>query len=109
MLNGLDFAEAFAQIIQDDDWAAHAPVYFDGPLEFATFTRERYWSEMGPIKSLLSAALLLGLVSTLAAADPAAELASFSVFETVDLSALSKGDAKTAHGPPMNNSRFLSV
>jgi hypothetical protein len=44
-----------------------------------------------------------------AAADPLSELSSFSVFDKVDLAQLAKSDAKTAHGPPMNNARFLSV
>jgi hypothetical protein len=35
--------------------------------------------------------------------DPASELASFSVFDTVDLAALAK-DPKVAHGPPMSGS-----
>jgi hypothetical protein len=42
------------------------------------------------------------------AADPSSELASFSVFDKVDLTALAKGDAKTMHGPPMGG-RYLSV
>ncbi len=42
-------------------------------------------------------------------ADPLAELSSFSVFDKVDLAQLANGEAKTAHGPPMNNGRFLSV
>jgi hypothetical protein len=42
-------------------------------------------------------------------ADPASELASFSVFGNVDLAQLAKSDVKTAHGPPMKNPRFLAV
>lgn len=41
-------------------------------------------------------------------ADAAAELASFSAFDSVDLNALAKGDARTVHGPPMGG-RLLSV
>ena len=41
-------------------------------------------------------------------ADAAAELASFSVFDKVDLAQLAQGDAKTAHGPP-SSGRYLSV
>jgi hypothetical protein len=37
------------------------------------------------------------------------ELASFSIFDKVDLAQLAKSDVKTAHGPPMSNSRFLAV
>jgi hypothetical protein len=42
-------------------------------------------------------------------ADPVSELASFSIFDKVDLAQLAKSDVKTAHGPPMKNSRFLAV
>jgi hypothetical protein len=44
-----------------------------------------------------------------ACADPVSELASFSIFDKVDLAQLAKSDVKTAHGPPMRNSRFLAV
>src|SRR5262245_63942785 len=44
-----------------------------------------------------------------ACADPVSELASFSIFDKVDLAKLAKSDVKTAHGPPMKNSRFLAV
>lgn len=56
-------------------------------------------------------ALLLALIATLrsACADPVAELASFSIFDKVDLAQLAKSDVKTAHGPPMANRRFLAV
>src|ERR1043166_8468512 len=49
----------------------------------------------------------LGL--TMARADAVSELASFSIFGNVDLAQLAKSDAKTAHGPPMRNPRFLAV
>ena len=42
------------------------------------------------------------------AADPAAELASFSVFDKVDPAELAKSGPKTVHGPPMGG-RYLSV
>ncbi|HEY4273243.1 MAG TPA: hypothetical protein VGM65_14690 [Candidatus Udaeobacter sp.] len=42
-------------------------------------------------------------------ADPVAELASFSIFDKVDLAQLAKSDVKTAHGAPMKNPRFLAV
>lgn len=42
-------------------------------------------------------------------ADPVAELASFSIFDKVDLAQLAKSDVKTAHGSPMKNPRFLAV
>src|SRR4029077_11390036 len=40
---------------------------------------------------------------TIARADAVSELASFSVFDKVDLVQLAKSDVKTAHGPPMRN------
>jgi hypothetical protein len=46
---------------------------------------------------------------TIARADAVSDLASFSIFDKVDLVQLAKGDVKTAHGPPMRNSRFLAV
>jgi hypothetical protein len=44
-----------------------------------------------------------------ACADPVSELASFSIFDKVDLAQLAKSEVKTAHGSPMKNSRFLAV
>jgi len=46
--------------------------------------------------------------STSARADAVSELASFSVFDNIDLAELAKSDVKTEHGPPMSG-RFLSV
>jgi len=48
-------------------------------------------------------------VMAIARADPVSELASFSVFDKVDLAQLARTDVKTAHGPPMKNPRFLAV
>ena len=42
-------------------------------------------------------------------ADAVSELAAFSVFDKVDLADLAKSDVKTAHGPPMSETRYLSV
>ncbi|PYK28229.1 MAG: hypothetical protein DME59_03015, partial [Verrucomicrobia bacterium] len=55
--------------------------------------------------------LSLALIGTprSAYADPVSELASFSIFDKVDLAQLAKTDVKTAHGPPMRNPRFLAV
>src|SRR5438874_3536863 len=58
---------------------------------------------------LLVLLLLPRLGSTIARADPVSELASFSIFDKVDLAQLAKSDVKTAHGPPMSNPRFLAV
>ena len=44
-----------------------------------------------------------------ACADPVSDLASFSIFDKVDLAQLAKTDVKTAHGAPMNTPRFLAV
>jgi hypothetical protein len=46
---------------------------------------------------------------TIARADAVSELASFSIFDKVDLAQLAKSDVKTAHGPPMRNPRFLAA
>jgi hypothetical protein len=53
--------------------------------------------------------LLLLARSTSARADAVAELASFSIFDKVDLAQLAKSEVKTAHGSPMSNPRFLAV
>src|SRR5215471_3944738 len=59
------------------------------------------------LAGVLSLILIVGPRS--AWADPLSELASFSIFDKVDLAQLAKSDVKTAHGPPMKNSRFLAV
>src|SRR5260370_31782862 len=59
--------------------------------------------------SLLVLVSLFGVVLTIARADAVSELASFSVFDKVDLAQLARGDVKTAHGAPMRNPRFLAV
>jgi hypothetical protein len=56
---------------------------------------------------VFSLVLSAGLRS--ACADPVSELASFSIFDKVDLAQLAKTDVKTAHGAPMKNPRFLAV
>src|SRR5438094_455643 len=59
--------------------------------------------------SLLLLVSLLRLGLAIASADAVSELASFSIFDKVDLAQLVKSDVKTAHGPPMSNPRFLAV
>jgi len=59
------------------------------------------------LAGVLSLISIAGLRS--ACADPVSELASFSIFDKVDLAQLAKSDVKTAHGPPMKNSRFLAI
>lgn len=55
-----------------------------------------------------SAVCLLALSIPNAFADPAAELASFSVFDKIDLNALATGDPNVAHGVPMGG-RYIST
>ncbi len=57
---------------------------------------------------LLLIILLLLIRSRSIIADPAADLAAFSVFDKIDIDDLAKGDVKAVHGPPMDG-RFLSV
>ena len=60
----------------------------------------------------LRSAILFALVflgTSAANADPVSEMASFSVFDNVDLAQLAKTDVKTAHGAAMSSPRFLSV
>jgi len=52
---------------------------------------------------------LFGFGMKIAHADPVSELASFSIFDKVDLAQLAKSAVKMAHGPPMRNSRYLAV
>lgn len=63
------------------------------------------WHPWNSGAAALIACLTLG--STIALADPAGELASFSVFDKVDIAELAR-TPKTVHGPPMPG-RFLSV
>ena len=64
-------------------------------------------------RGLVASAGVLYLISIAglrsACADPLSELASFSIFDKVDLAQLAKSDVKTAHGPPMRNSRFIAI
>src|SRR5947209_4274203 len=58
---------------------------------------------------ILLAVVSLSLgTSHLRAADAVAEMASFSVFNNVDLAAL-QGEAKPVRGPAMGNGRYQSV
>src|ERR1700730_14064500 len=57
---------------------------------------------------LLAVVLVRSTPLSGAAADPAAELAAFSVFDKIDIEDLASSDVKTVHGPPMSG-RFLSV
>ena len=71
------------------------------------FSLQRPFS--GRVGGLLLLVSLLRLGLTIARADAVSELASFSIFDKVDLAQLAKSDVKTAHGPPMRNPRFLAV
>jgi hypothetical protein len=68
---------------------------------------QRHFSARASGLLLLVLVLRLGLAT--AHADAVSELASFSIFDKVDLAQLAKSDVKTAHGPPMSNPRFLAV
>src|SRR5213082_3826751 len=59
--------------------------------------------------SVLLVLVLLLTRSTIARADAVSELASFSIFDKIDLAQLAKSDVKTAHGAPMRDPRFLAV
>src|SRR6266568_3742585 len=64
-------------------------------------------------RGLVALAGVLSLISIAgprsACADAVSELASFSIFDKVDLAQLAKSEVKTAHGSPMSNPRFLAV
>jgi hypothetical protein len=64
-----------------------------------------------PLSVVLAGVICLILIAgpRSVCADPVSELASFSIFDKVDLAQLAKSDVKTAHGPPMKNLRFLAV
>jgi hypothetical protein len=68
---------------------------------------------MEPSRRLITTAFILSSLllgrATIARADAVSELASFSIFDKVDLAQLARSDVKTAHGPPMSNPRFLAV
>ena len=70
----------------------------------------RYLDQMRPQIMRFFCILLLSLGAPLVCrgAEPAAELASFSVFDKVDPAELAKSGPKTMHGPPMGG-RYLSV
>jgi hypothetical protein len=68
---------------------------------------QRYYSVKACGLLLLLLVLRVGL--TTAHADAISELASFSIFDKIDLAQLAKTDVKTAHGSPMSNPRFLAV
>src|SRR3982751_5113520 len=61
------------------------------------------------IMRLLSLLCLAAFATSPAlAADPAAEMASFSVFNNVNVAELAKGEPNVAHGPPMTG-HFISA
>src|SRR6478735_6293719 len=65
-----------------------------------------------PVQKLMRFSSILCLfaiaLSKAAAADPAAELASFSVFNNVNVAELAKSEPKVAHGPAMGG-HFISA
>src|SRR5256885_6224946 len=118
----MDAAVAFAQMIKRDDRVIHFNLYCGDDLNLQpwlighqvivmnveTITRIR---RVPPGLVTLAGALSLILVAgpRSACADPVSELASFSIFDKVDLAQLAKSDVKTSHGPPMRSPRFLAV
>src|SRR5206468_2994420 len=68
--------------------------------------QQRFSASVCPLLMVLP---LLHVGLAIARADAVSELASFSIFDKVDPAQLAKADVKTAHGPPMKNSRFLAV
>jgi hypothetical protein len=68
---------------------------------------QQYYSVKACGLLLLLLVLRAGL--TTAHADAISELASFSIFDKLDVAQLAKSDVKTAHGSPMSNPRFLAV
>src|SRR3989440_10483132 len=82
--------------------------YCDGRARFATRRRAVRSVRMRNGR-LLCFALIVSAGIGNASADPLSEMSSFSIFDKVDLGQLAKSDAKTAHGLPMSNPRFLSV
>jgi hypothetical protein len=65
-------------------------------------------SSVSPYMRIFSFICLLSLWISNALADPVSELASFSVFDKVDLAALAQGDPNVAHGVPMSG-RYISA
>jgi len=64
---------------------------------------------MRSISPLLSLGFALFFPVAIQAADPVADLAKLSVFGTVNLPQLAKGEIKTGPGTPMSTGRFISV
>src|SRR5207248_4520624 len=106
-----DFTEGLAQVAKNDDRFAHVEkliALMNAYLQ-PSLTR-RYLGQMRrEIMDFTRLARLFcvllftgGLSSIFGAADPVAELTSFSVFDKIDLNELAKSDAKILHGPPMN-------
>jgi hypothetical protein len=70
---------------------------------------EAIWPNLvSPFVKIFSFICLLFVGIPNALADPVSELASFSVFDKVDLAALAKGDPNVAHGVPMSG-RYISA
>jgi hypothetical protein len=77
-------------------------------MEKKTGEAMRFAAVQKPMR-LVSLLCLTGLLaSTALAADPAAEMASFSVFNNINVADLAKGDPKVAHGPAMSG-HFISA
>src|SRR5204863_6908216 len=106
----------FAEVIENDDRIAHVQnVIALMTADLQPSLVRRYLGAMRPemIKLGRSTRFFCALLISASAcaiccaAEPVAELSSFSVFDKVDLNELKAG-AKTVHGPPMGG-RYLSV
>src|SRR6266853_383857 len=95
-----------------------APLHCLQPLHYGNrcdiFKMEKKTPEAIRLDSVSQSAKIFSFVCLLAAwipnalADPVSELASFSVFDKVDLAMLAKGDPTVAHGTPMGG-RYISA
>src|ERR1051325_6500243 len=68
----------------------------------------RFAAAQNTMRMLSLLSLVAIAISTAAAADPAAELASFSVFTNINVAELAKGEPKVAHGPALSG-HFISA
>jgi hypothetical protein len=77
-------------------------------MEKKTGEALRFAAVQKTMRLLSLSSLAAFAISTAVAADPAAEMASFSVFNNVNVAELAKGEPKVAHGPPMGG-HFISA
>jgi hypothetical protein len=73
-------------------------------MEKKTGEAMRLGAVQNPVRFFSLVCLAAFLISKAAAADPAAEMASFSVFSGINVADLAKGEPKVAHGPALSGS-----